>query len=95
MRKMKKLMVLIVAGTLSVLVGCNKDKAEIVQPVSWYKEHTAEREDMLAKCNENPGEKMATPNCVNASRADSDITWSARGGIGPVAPLTADELKKK
>ncbi|EJQ0681022.1 EexN family lipoprotein [Pseudomonas aeruginosa] len=93
---MKKMMVLVMAGALSVLAGCKEDKTEVVQSVEWYKAHTAERKDMLAKCNENPGERMATPNCVNASRADSSTTWGARGGgIKPVAPLTADELKKK
>ncbi|EMP3151376.1 EexN family lipoprotein [Salmonella enterica] len=92
---MKKLMVLVLAGALSVLAGCKEEEAEVVQSVDWYKQHTTERKDMLAKCNENPGERMATPNCVNASRADASKTWSSRGGgIKPVAPLTADDLKK-
>lgn len=83
------------AAVLVALSGCKEDDAP-VQTTDWYKEHAAERKAMLAKCNENPGERMATPNCVNAARADSATTWGARGGgIKPVAPLTADELKKK
>lgn len=83
---MKKFTVtLMVAGTLSVLAGCNKDKsAEVaVQTVDWYKTHEAERAAMLAKCQSNPGELAATPNCVNANSAKESITWSADGMIKP------------
>nr|BCT99694.1 entry exclusion protein [uncultured bacterium]BCU00308.1 entry exclusion protein [uncultured bacterium] len=98
---MKKLTVLlVVAGTLSMLAGCKEDKpetpAEVVQTVDWYKAHKAERAEVLAKCKANPGELAATPNCVNASRADSSSTWSAKGGgVSPVKPLTADDINKK
>lgn len=95
---MNKLTVLlVVAGTLSMLAGCKEDKpAEVVQTVDWYKAHKSERAEVLAKCKANPGELAATPNCVNASRADSATTWGAKGGgIGPVKPLTADQINKK
>jgi hypothetical protein len=99
---MKKLTVLlVVAGTLSVLAGCKEDKpaeapADVVQTVDWYKANKAERADVLAKCKANPGELAATPNCVNASRADSSSTWGAKGGgVSPVQPLTADQINKK
>ena len=99
---MKKLTVLlVVAGTLSMLTGCNEDKpaaapADVVQTVDWYKAHKTERAEVLAKCKANPGELAATPNCVNASRADSSSTWSAKGGgVSPVKPLTADDINKK
>ena len=93
---MKKLTVLlVVAGTLSMVSGCKENKpAEVVQTVDWYKAHEAERTEVLAKCRSNPGELAATPNCVNASRAESSSTWSARGGI-QVKPLTADDIYKK
>jgi uncharacterized lipoprotein YbaY len=90
---MKKLTVLMVmAGALSMLAGCNEDKpaaapAEVVQSVDWYKANKTERADVLAKCQSNPGELAATPNCVNASRAESSTTWSATGGIKAPAPL--------
>lgn len=86
--------VLSMLAGVSLLTGCKEDKP--VQTTEWYKEHNAERQAMLEECKANPGELAATPNCVNASRADSSKTWSARGaGIKPVAPLTAEELKKK
>lgn len=87
MRKLTVLMAL--AGALSMLAGCNEDKPaeEVVQTVDWYKAHKTERADVLAKCQSNPGELAATPNCVNASRAESSTTWSATGGIKAPAPL--------
>lgn len=82
-------MMLAAAATLA-LASCKEDKPqEVVQTVEWFKEHKAEREAQLAKCKLNPGDLAATPNCVNASRADSSSTWSARGGAIKVAPLPA------
>lgn len=78
----------ILALTLSIfLTACNKNE-EVVQTVDWYKSHKVEREEVIAKCTDNPGELAATPNCVNASQAASDITWGAEGGIKAPAPLT-------
>jgi len=98
---MKKVtLILATAGLLVGLTGCNEDKKaeaepEVVQTVDWYKEHATERRAMLDKCKNNPGELAATPNCVNASRADSSSTWAARGrGVKTPAPLTADDLRK-
>lgn len=52
------------------LTGCIEDKpADIVHTVDWYREHEAELKEVLKKCNNNPGELAATPNCVNAGRA--------------------------
>lgn len=95
---MKKITVfLIISGTLSLLAGCKNEKPpEVVQTVDWYKANKAERVDVLTKCKANPGELAATPNCINATRADTSTTWSARGGgIAPVKPLTADDINKK
>lgn len=93
-------LILAIAGLLTALTGCNEEKKaeaepEVVQTVDWYKEHAAERRVMLDKCKNNPGELAATPNCVNASRADASATWSARGrGVKTPAPLTADDFRK-
>lgn len=85
---------LVIAGTLSMFAGCKED--EVVQTVKWYKTHKTERAKVLTNCETNPGELAATPNCVNASRADSSTTWSAKGGgISPVKPLTAAQINKK
>ncbi|WP_281661162.1 EexN family lipoprotein [Microvirgula aerodenitrificans] len=90
----KSTALLVVAGTLSILAGCNEKQAEVVQSVDWYKAHKAERAGMMAKCKANPGELAATPNCVNAGRADSAVTWGAKGGAISVKPLTAEQINK-
>ena len=85
-----------VLALIVVLTGCKEEKhQEVVQTVEWFKEHQAEREAQLAKCNSNPGELAATPNCINASRADSSSVWSKRGGIKTPAPLTFEKNDKK
>ena len=68
---------------------------ETVQTVDWYRAHDAERNSVMTKCRNNPGTIGATPNCINASRADSSSVWAARGGAIKVAPLTAADLKHK
>lgn len=86
---MKKTAVMMLVA-VAALAGCKEEKPqEVVQTVEWFKEHKAERDAQLAKCKSNPGELAATPNCINASRADSSSTWSARGGAIKVAPLPA------
>lgn len=95
---MQKITVLLVmAATASLVAGCKDEKPpEVVQTVDWYKANTAERADVLTRCKANPGELAATPNCINATRADTSTTWGARGGgIAPVKPLTADDINKK
>ncbi len=75
---MKKILLvtLIVSG---ILLSCTKN--EPVQTVQWYKEHKAERLEVLKKCKDNPGELATTPNCVNANSAAQEIIWSSRKGI--------------
>lgn len=92
---MKNAKLLVAVLLLAGIAGCKRDEpAGQVHTVEWYKEHQAERLGMLAKCRDNPGKLGATPNCVNAARADSATTWGARGGgvKVPVA-LTADKMK--
>jgi hypothetical protein len=85
----------VVFGALVTLTGCREDgPTEVVQTVDWFKAHKAERTEVLAKCKANPGELSNTPNCINARRAASSITWSARGGIN-VKPLTAADINKQ
>jgi hypothetical protein len=66
------LMVIMALSLVVVLTGCNETAPapDPVQTVSWYKEHDAERNAMIAKCNDNPGELAMTPNCMNAKKAD-------------------------
>ena len=55
------------------LTGCTKEALEPVNTVEWYKAHEAEREAMLKKCLNNPGQLAETPNCVNAKEAASRL----------------------
>lgn len=95
----KAAMMILAASALIALTGCKEDQpkaeTETVRSVEWFKEHKAERKTQLNECKKNPGELAATPNCVNASRADSSSTWESRGGgIKTPAPLTAEDINK-
>ncbi|MDR0564683.1 MAG: EexN family lipoprotein [Azoarcus sp.] len=58
---------------LAPLAGCWEDKPaasnEEVRTVEWYRGHQPERQAMLEKCKNNPGELRDAPNCVNARAA--------------------------
>lgn len=60
-----------------VLAGCGENT--MVQTVDWYKDHDAERKDMIAKCKSSPGELAASPNCINAQQAQNEKDLSRRG----------------
>lgn len=62
----------LLSGILA-LTGCTKEALEPVNTVEWYKAHEAEREAMLKKCLNNPGQLAETPNCVNAKEAASRL----------------------
>lgn len=67
------------------LAGCKDDAP--VQTVEWYKEHTAERGKMISECSDNPGEKLASANCINAQKAGNEIVLGKRGGYRERAPM--------
>lgn len=50
------------------LAGCFDESLDTgpVQTVDWYKEHDNERQTLLEKCSNNPGELKNDPNCTNA-----------------------------
>jgi hypothetical protein len=85
---MKKLPALLFFAAIA-LVGC-KDN-DPVQTVDWYKAHAPKRAAMLAKCKANPGELAASPNCINASRAETAADGAKRGGLN-VQPLQGVKL---
>ena len=58
-----KKMQLITVFCLSVALTACEEK---VQTIDWYKTHAKEREEVIAKCNNNPGELGNKPNCINA-----------------------------
>ena len=91
--------VIAIACALSMLTGCKEDKPEVeaaeavepvdtVQTVEWYKAHKAERLAMRTKCESNPGELAATPNCINSSRAAAAMIWESTGVGVQIEPLT-------
>jgi len=90
---MKKIMFILVAvGVVTAMAGCKE--TEPVQTVEWYKTHKTEREETLKKCEDNPGELQATPNCINANDARQKLIWGSRKGI-KLVPLTAKEMGLK
>ena len=66
------------------LAACHS--TEPTRSVEWFIEHPEDLKAAIARCNGNPGELAATPNCINAKRAQGKITWEAKGVIR-VEPL--------
>lgn len=95
MKKLKLSAILIIS--VLVITGCKEDKPAAAAPamtVDWYKANEQARKDMLAKCNNNPGELAATADCVNATVANEQLVWSSKKenkGI-QVKPLTAKDM---
>ncbi|EMO4164944.1 MAG: EexN family lipoprotein [Gallionella sp.] len=85
---MKKLSTLLLLAAVA-LAGCNE--TDPVQTVDWYKTNASERATMLAKCKANPGELAASPNCINANRAETAVDGAKRGGLN-VQPLQGIKL---
>jgi hypothetical protein len=81
--KQKAFIISAVASTLllSALAGCeSREPKEEVRPVEWYLKHESERATKLIECQSKPGTIDATPNCVNASRAENEakapVKWA-------------------
>ena len=85
---MKKLSALLLLAAV-VLAGCNEK--DPVQTVDWYKTNAPARAAMLTKCKANPGELAASPNCINANRAETAVDGAKRGGLN-VQPLQGVKL---
>lgn len=67
--------ILIATGFFVVLglVGCNDRRVEDeVRSVDWYQANKAERAAKLAQCISSPDNRDASPDCINASLAESD-----------------------
>lgn len=77
--------------TVFMLVGCASEPAqEEVKTVDWYKANKEAMSAKLKECAANPGQLMYTPNCMNAGRAQNDLTFEKRGGIEfPPSPTPA------
>jgi len=60
---MKKLNTSILILASFLITACFEKE---VKTVEWYKEHTKERDELLAQCKNNPGQLEHDPNCKNA-----------------------------
>lgn len=86
------------AGALliAVLAGCETRKAqEDVRSVDWYESHATERAAKLKECMTSPRTLDATPDCVNASRAENNVkaatTWATPDeGVRTEPPISRD-----
>ncbi len=59
------------------LTACNEE----VKSIDYYKEHTTERQKMLAECEKKAEPLMANSNCRNANKAQASIRrMNTRGG---------------
>ena len=82
--KQKAFIVAAVANALLILAlaGCDgrEQPKEEVRPVDWYVKHESERAAKLLECRSKPGILDATPNCVNASRAENEAKEPTKWG---------------
>ncbi|MCB5205167.1 EexN family lipoprotein [Neorhizobium sp. T786] len=69
---------LISASTVAFIWYLQLPEPVPVQTVDWYLEHDVEREAMLKRCNNNPGQLRSWPDCVNVERANSLITQASK-----------------
>lgn len=68
---MKVLLSVVILSCVAAISGCSKEETRTVE---WYMQNRADVSKVLAECNNNPGEKANTPNCINAKEADKKIT---------------------
>lgn len=68
--------ILLISVIALALAGCNDEE---VHDVQYYVDNTEARIAKLAECDNNPGEKAADANCVNASRAETQAMFKGSG----------------
>ncbi|MDR2364872.1 MAG: EexN family lipoprotein [Zoogloeaceae bacterium] len=57
---------------LIALSGCERE----VQSVEWYKEHDAERMEVVLECKADADRLNKTQNCINAKQANRELIQS-------------------
>jgi hypothetical protein len=79
---------------IAALAGCEgrEPPKEEVRPVDWWLKHESDRAEKLVECQSKPGIIDATPNCVNASRAENEAKapteWGTpKDGVRTEPPL--------
>lgn len=69
------------AALMVLLAGCDfREAQEEVRSVDWYESHPAERTAKLSECMTSEGPLDATPDCINASRAENNAKGYTRWG---------------
>jgi len=68
---------------VTAIAGCGEK--ESVRTVEWYRSQDTERKAVIARCENNPGERALMPNCINAKQADNEKALSRRGWLAPDA----------
>lgn len=64
-----------------MLAGCEVRKTEEeARSVDWYEANKTERAAKLTECMSNPDKRDATPNCINASRAENNAKAAVKWG---------------
>lgn len=71
---------------LLVITACTPT-TDPTQTVEWYLAPPTERTTQLQQCRSIPGELSATPNCINAERAETRADASKRRTLN-VQPRT-------
>ena len=81
---------------MAALAGCESREPpkEEVRPVDWWLKHESDRAEKLVECQSKPGIIDATPNCVNASRAENEAkapaNWATdKEGVRSEPPVPA------
>ena len=65
-----KTKIIFISLTALILNGCfDKTTKEKTHTVDWFLNNLSILDDTLKKCDNNPGELLKTPNCLNAYKA--------------------------
>ncbi|HCG7560661.1 TPA: EexN family lipoprotein [Vibrio parahaemolyticus] len=72
----RKILMLALVSSSLILTGCfeGEKSIESVQTVEWFKSHNNERQAVVKNCTNNPGELSETPNCINALKAEKQLS---------------------
>ncbi|MDR2625294.1 MAG: EexN family lipoprotein [Zoogloeaceae bacterium] len=62
----------LIALVASGLAACGRE----LQSVEWYKEHDAERMEVIRECKADPDRLGKTENCTNAKKANLELLRS-------------------
>lgn len=78
---------------ITTLMGCEThEPQEEVRSVDWYEANGTERAAKLNECKTSPRSIDATPNCVNASRAENNAKTNTRWGTSSEGVRTEPTL---